>query len=213
MVKKRSSEKSRKRLLEAAIDVFARRGPDAATVDEICGKAGLNKRMLYHYFGSKESLYQQALHQMYQHLLTLDIPLSSMMLPAEKLIEKIVLRHHQFLKEHPDFVRLICYENLNQGRTVRKLKLSTQDAPVITALELGIKKGQSEKRFRSNIDVRELLVSILGLCFFYFSNRYTISQLTGKVNMTKSSLEKRAKHVVDLLMHGILIKKLRKSAE
>ena len=63
MAKKQNSQKSIGCLLEAAIEVFAEKGPNAATVDEICNKAGLNKRMLYHYFGSKEKRVIRLMHR------------------------------------------------------------------------------------------------------------------------------------------------------
>lgn len=204
MAKKRNSQKSMQCLLDAAIEVFAESGPNAATVDEICDKAGLNKRMLYHYFGSKEKLYQQALLHMYQQLLSLDISLETMLLPVEDLIEAVVRQHHNFLLEHRNFVRLISYENLNRGRAAKKLKLSTANAPAIKALRLALKKGQEEKLFRKNINIQELLISILGLCFFYFSNEYTMKELVGEKTTTKSSMEKRIKHVVDLVLHGTI---------
>ncbi len=204
MGKKRNSQKSTQDLLEAAIEVFAEHGPNAATVNEICNKADLNKRMLYHYFGSKENLYQQALNHIYQQFLSVDMSLGSMLLPVEKLIEMIVRQYYDFLYKHQNFVRLICYENLNYGRAARKLKLKGQKAPIITALKLALKKGKAEKRFRKGIDASELMVSILALCFFNFSNRYTIKEFAGEVAATKPAIEKRAKHVADLLLNGIM---------
>lgn len=204
MGKKRNSQKSMQDLLEAAIEVFAEHGPNAATVDKICSRAGLNKRMLYHYFGSKEQLYQQTLRYIYQQLLSLDVSLETMLLPMKELIETIVRQHHKFLLEHRNFVRLISYENLNRGRTAKELRLGATKAPVIKALRLAMKKGRQEKLFRKNIDIQELLVSILGLCFFNFSNEYTMKELVGKRSMTKSSLEKRIKHVVNLVLYGII---------
>ena len=202
--KQRNPQKSAQKLLEAAIEVFAQRGPEAATVDQICKKAGLNKRMLYHYFGSKQQLYQQALNHMYQQLLSLDISLETMMLSAEKIIETIVRQYYMSLKNHQNFVRLICYENLNYGRTARKLKIKDKKPPVITALQLAIKKGQAEKRFRKNIDAQKLTVSIMGMCFFYFSNEHTIKGLVGNMPMTRPALEKQIKHILDLILHGIV---------
>jgi AcrR family transcriptional regulator len=204
MAKKRNSQKSMQDLLEAAINVFAKSGPNAATVDEICDKAGLNKRMLYHYFGNKEKLYQQALSHIYQQFLSVDMSLSSMFLPVEKLIEMIVRRYYDFLYKHQNFVRLICYENLNYGLAAKKLKLKGQKAPIITALELALEKGKAEKKFRKGIDASELMVSILALCFFNFSNRYTMKEFANEVATTKPAIKKRVKHVVDLLLNGIM---------
>jgi AcrR family transcriptional regulator len=44
-------------MLEAADRVFARRGYQAASMDEIAAEVGVTKPMLYAYFGSKEGLY------------------------------------------------------------------------------------------------------------------------------------------------------------
>jgi AcrR family transcriptional regulator len=47
---------TRARLLEAAARVYARRGFDGATVDEVASEAGLTKGAVYDHFGSKEKL-------------------------------------------------------------------------------------------------------------------------------------------------------------
>jgi AcrR family transcriptional regulator len=44
-------------MLEAADRVFARRGYEVASMDEIAAEVGVTKPMLYAYFGSKEGLY------------------------------------------------------------------------------------------------------------------------------------------------------------
>jgi TetR/AcrR family transcriptional regulator len=52
-----SDRTSRDRLLQAAIDVFARKGYSATTVREIVDTAGVTKPVLYYHFGSKEGIY------------------------------------------------------------------------------------------------------------------------------------------------------------
>jgi AcrR family transcriptional regulator len=47
---------TRARLLEAAARVYARRGFDGATLDEVAAEAGLTKGAVYDHFGSKEKL-------------------------------------------------------------------------------------------------------------------------------------------------------------
>lgn len=55
--KARNPEITRLRILEAAADRFAARGPGGARVDVIAAAAGINKRMLYHYFHDKQGLF------------------------------------------------------------------------------------------------------------------------------------------------------------
>ncbi|HET6429507.1 MAG TPA: TetR/AcrR family transcriptional regulator [Phycisphaerae bacterium] len=201
--RRRSRQDSTRRILDAAAGVFAADGPKAATIDAICAKAGLNKRMVYHYFGSKCGLYEAVLRGVYEEFFSLEVSLGSMLLPAEELLETLVRRYYTFLAAHPRFVRLIGHENLNDGRAARRLKLTGQKAPVITALELALRKGQAEGRFRPGVDATQLLISIFSLCFFYFSNRHTMEQLLGRSSMAPSRMPQRIGHVVDLLLHGI----------
>ena len=57
----RDPGRTRRAILAAALREFARVGPAGARVDRIAAEAGVNKRMLYHYFGNKAGLYQALL--------------------------------------------------------------------------------------------------------------------------------------------------------
>jgi AcrR family transcriptional regulator len=52
----RKRAETRGRLLESAARVYARRGFDGATLDEVAAEAGLTKGAVYDHFGSKEKL-------------------------------------------------------------------------------------------------------------------------------------------------------------
>jgi AcrR family transcriptional regulator len=49
---------TRERLLEAALEVFAEHGYEAATIREICSRAGANVAAVHYHFGDKRTLYQ-----------------------------------------------------------------------------------------------------------------------------------------------------------
>lgn len=51
----------RQRLLEAALEEFASRGPAGARVESIARSAGVNKQLITYYFGGKEGLYREML--------------------------------------------------------------------------------------------------------------------------------------------------------
>src|SRR4051812_30385162 len=52
----RRSEDRTQRLLEAALEVFARDGYRTATIDDVAEAAGVTKGAIYHYFDTKEAL-------------------------------------------------------------------------------------------------------------------------------------------------------------
>jgi AcrR family transcriptional regulator len=59
----RNPERTRERILSAALQEFAANGFAGARVDAIARRAAINKRMLYHYFGNKEHLFREVLHR------------------------------------------------------------------------------------------------------------------------------------------------------
>jgi AcrR family transcriptional regulator len=63
LTREESRQQTRTRLLDAAVQVFSRRGYQAATVDEIAEAAGYSKGAVYSNFSSKEELFLELLDQ------------------------------------------------------------------------------------------------------------------------------------------------------
>src|SRR5512144_8215 len=57
----RDPERTRARILAAALSEFAAKGFAGARVARIARRARVNKRMLYHYFGNKDGLFREIL--------------------------------------------------------------------------------------------------------------------------------------------------------
>lgn len=62
------SESARARLLEAAVEVFGRKGPDGATVRDIAEASGQNIAAISYYFGNKEQLYRAVIEGVAQRI-------------------------------------------------------------------------------------------------------------------------------------------------
>jgi AcrR family transcriptional regulator len=60
MAKREDGKETRSKVLNAACEVFARKGFRAATVADICRRAGANVASVNYYFGDKASLYREA---------------------------------------------------------------------------------------------------------------------------------------------------------
>ena len=61
-------DKSIRRILDAAMEVFAETGFDGARVDEIAKRAGVNKAMVYYRVGDKKTLYVEVLHDVFGNI-------------------------------------------------------------------------------------------------------------------------------------------------
>jgi TetR/AcrR family transcriptional regulator len=53
----------KRRIVDAALVEFAERGPAAARTADIAAAAGVNKQLIYHYFGSKDGLWSHVLER------------------------------------------------------------------------------------------------------------------------------------------------------
>lgn len=201
--RRRDPAASRERLLRAGLKLFASRGPDGVSVEAIAGEAGLNRRMLYHYFGSKDGLYAAVVERAYQELNSVDVELAYVLLPAEELLEKMIRAYYEFLAGHPEVVRLLTWENLRQGEGLRGLDVSSLKTPIVEALRIALARGKAEGRFRADVDERQLLISCMALSYFYFSNRHTVSRALGIDLTSPEALDARVRHVVKLLLDGI----------
>ena len=90
----------RDRILSAAAAEFAQLGFAGARVERIAVTAGVNKQLLFHYFGSKSGLHQAALKTLLERSLTV-APASKA--PAERLRE-LTTQLGNTVAAHPDLL-------------------------------------------------------------------------------------------------------------
>lgn len=57
MKKAEKTERTKERILQAAMEEFGRKGYAAATIGAICSEHGIAKGLLYHNFVGKDDLY------------------------------------------------------------------------------------------------------------------------------------------------------------
>jgi AcrR family transcriptional regulator len=71
MVARTKGEESKRKLLQAAEELFAKKGFQSTKVSEIVAKAGLTQAAFYLYFKSKEDIFQQMIQDFDQQLIEL----------------------------------------------------------------------------------------------------------------------------------------------
>jgi TetR/AcrR family transcriptional regulator len=196
-------ERSRQRILKTAIRLFAEKGFAGTSVDEIVDMTGINKRMVYHYFGSKELLYQQALATEYGKLEALEIETLHSEAPIEKTVYDIVAAYFSFLQANEEYVQLILQENLNRGRNLEKMQIPLSKSPILELLVQAVKTGQKNGTVRPAVDARFLLISLIGNCMIYCSNRFTLSCALAIDLCDRRVLNRAQKAVTEMLLNGI----------
>ncbi len=177
-MRRRKAEGTKQRILQAAIAEYARYGLDGARVDRIAKRAKSNKRMIYYYFGTKSQLYREALNVVYQSIVkAMEGPIGEVQAddPITR-IEKLIEAYFRHLSAHPEYAAMISWENLQQGRNVENANVERITHPMV---ERVWKILEENNLLPDDLDIRHYIVGILGLCFFYFSNQYTLSMIFG----------------------------------
>ena len=199
--KKPRPPNTRERLLKTAIGLFSRDGYNGVSVDKIVNAAGVNKRMVYHYFGSKENLYHAVLLEVYQRLERLELKIFEKPQSPEETLKHILSSYFTFLADNPEFVNLLLWENLNHARAIQKHGHLLTKNPVIAHLGAIIEEGKEKGIFERSVNVKHLLINFIGLCFIYHSNRYTLSQALemdlGDKEVRQNGLEQALHLVLD----------------
>src|SRR6185436_16116825 len=109
--RRRDPAATQRKLLTAARREFASQGLAGARVDEIADRAGVNKQLVYHYFGDKDALYLAVLEWVYEEIRAQERKLNLEGLPPEQAIKKLIESSFDHLAAHPDFIVLLNDEN------------------------------------------------------------------------------------------------------
>lgn len=202
----RDADLTRKRILAAATAEFARKGLGGARVDEIAARSKANKRMIYHYFGSKEQLFTAVLEAAYVGIRTAEQKLHLDELNPEEAISTLVRFTWNYYLEHPEFLTLVNSENLHRAK---HLKTSEAIRKVSSRFVLMVKnildRGEASGVFRSGVDPVQLNITIAAIGYYYLTNRFTGSIVFERDFMAQENLDQRLRFNLDTILR--LVKK------
>ena len=188
----RRPDRSRSRILEAAILEFSEKGFAGGRVDEIAERAEIGKRMLYHYFGNKEKLFLAVIEKVYLDLWEAEAALELDRLPPREALAELVTFVWRYYLDHPEFITLLNEENLLKAQNFRHSKILREGAKHSQDLvEEVLSRGVAEGVFRAGIDPVQLSLTITSVCYYYLTNQATSSIVYGRRLATKKAQAER----------------------
>nr|WP_256752986.1 TetR/AcrR family transcriptional regulator [Mesorhizobium sp. Mes31] len=197
----RDAEATQKRILAAAKQEFAKKGLGGARVDDIAARAKANKRMIYHYFDSKESLFQRVLEDAYVDIRTAEQKLELDHLDPKDALEKLVRFTWKYYLDNPEFLTMVNSENLHKARHLKKSKV-VQDISrrLVTMVDTLLERGAKQGLFRDGIDPVQLNITIAAIGYYYFTNRFTGAIIYERDLMSREALDTRLQFNIDTIM-------------
>lgn len=149
--------RNRKRILDAALEVFSQFGYRGATLDQIAKEAGLSKPNILYYFDGKEAIHVALLNTLMETWLD---PLAELN-PAGDPLEEVLSYIHrkvQMSREFPRESRLFANEIL-QGAPRMKPHLLSGLKPLVDEKSALLQDWMDQGKL-ARVDPRHLLYSI-----------------------------------------------------
>ncbi len=203
---KRNPHKTKETILKAATKKFALKGMAGTRVDEIAADSGLNKGMIYHYFGDKQGLYVQVLtgqmRHMFQHM---QKPKGD---TEYEVIHKAVETYFDYCWCNPEYISLMLWEMVSGWNTLNCIPNETENDVqhfLIETIETGIKKGTFHADTNPRLFMSLAIVQIF--CFFPLFKHPHLLHYRHGTDLPESEVqyykEKVVAHVMRALKPGV----------
>lgn|SRR5580765_5629724 len=194
------SHATRRRLLDAALEVFARDGFRGATIERICRRAGANIAAAHYHFGDKRRLYA-AVFTHAERLARADGFAPEIVgTPAARLRTHVASFLHRLLDpDRPAWMaQLLAHELIDPtpalDRLVRRRMRANHEQIAAIIRELAPEALQEAVRFAT--------LSVIAQCVFYRNSAAIVSRLYPNLDPARE-VDRIADHVTRFSLAGI----------
>ncbi len=176
MGKLRDSERTRKRITDAAAHEFVRRGFDGVSLGDIARRARVSKQLILHHFRSKEGLFKEV-HEL-KFRPPSELPEMVIGNPTELLADRFKMRAGD-----ADYIRFLTWEaasgrgKILPGHDARQRRISEYG--------LALRLMQAEGKLPRDLDYRFIQLAILALATYPIAFGQITRLVTGRAAMNK----------------------------
>lgn len=201
--RRRDATRSREAILDAAEQLFAARGYEATSLQEVGAAAGVSRGTPSYFFRSKAELYRAVLERTFGQVRNAVKSGRERALksgePPEVVLAGAVGEYFDFISGHPHFVRLLEWEALQGGGQLGEL------APHLSAIHEAVAAIADELGFgvEDRAEAEQLVLSILALCWFPLIHARTLLPGMGGDPDDPAFVRNRRQHIIDLVLHGM----------
>ena len=172
---------TKQRILDAADDIFVRRGIDGARMQEIADHAGVNKALLHYYFRSKANLARAVWLRIASSFVPGILEMLASDLSLGEKIDRFVDAYHTTLTRHPYLLAYVISEAARHPDLVddfyspeRRQAARRMIDKVQEQIDERVKAKKS-----APASAEQFLVTLASSCLFPFAARPMIAEVIG----------------------------------
>jgi AcrR family transcriptional regulator len=188
-------ERTRARILEAATDLFAKKGYSDTRLEEIASRVGVQRAALIYYFRNKRDLYEAVFTEGTTDLLERLGSIFATDGPPPEQIEAMVHAWVDVITERPWIARLILREIAGATAT-REPRFAPHARRILELVETVLEQGRKSGVFQP-VDALHLASAVGGTTVFFVS---VIPIIAPRGSFDPLSPDELAKHRHELLL-------------
>jgi AcrR family transcriptional regulator len=202
MQREERSERSRRNVLDAALQLFAHRGYRSTTVRDIADAAKVSTGAVYHHFADKETIFRTLLEEFSAITATKRYPFTRALLAGRfpDNLEQLGQGARESVREFRDYIALIYVDVIEfEGTHIQRFygDMGRRIAGVLGPERL----EEIQARMRPNVPPISALLLTARFFFNYFSIEilFNVAEPFGKDSATVVS------EIADILRNGMLL--------
>jgi AcrR family transcriptional regulator len=200
-VSPRDPARTKRSILDAATAEFVEKGFAGASVNEIADRAKINKRMLYHYFGKKESLFLHVFDEVYVAMRAEQCKVDLANLSPAQAIETLIRFTWNYNLRKPDFMSLFIANTTKEDTLISSSEtMRRANEPFMDMIARILRDGAQSGVFRKNIEPIQLYLTVASLCTGFVATRVGLSQLLDHDFTSQEATDKRLDHIVEVVL-------------
>lgn len=201
---RKAGKTTKEAILAAAEVVFAKSGYHGASTVDIAKQAKCYESLIYYHFGNKDKLFAAVLENAYRKLVAAEQELEVDYDDPKGALAEVVLFMWRYYHSHPELIILLNTENSLKGKHVKQSSALGKFLPnAIRVLQSVVEAGVRHDVFRSDVNVDDLYITVMGLGYFYLSNRYTLTAFFGKDLMAAAERERWERTIVETVFNSV----------
>jgi AcrR family transcriptional regulator len=207
MVENKNQESSaEERIMQAAVNIFTRKGLDGARMQDIADEAQVNKAMVHYYYRNKKNLFTTIFEKKIKELFSAFSIILQGESTFEEKIRAFVAKEIEMISGFPSLPLFVMNEAAKNPKMLHEIFEEGGPRMLKSLFKILVEKEVEAGRIRA-IEYDQLLINIMGLCIYPFVAKPILQFILEKdESQFQQMLEYRKSSVADLILNDILIK-------